>query len=50
MIDPSRPYSDGPRWNSVVAMRAMVIWKFIPNVPSTKTSPMTSMMSGRLRT
>ena len=50
MIEPSMPYSVGPSWNSLVAISAVVIWKFIPNVPRTKTSAMTSMTSGRLRT
>ncbi len=33
MNDPSTPYSPAPLWNSRVAIRALVIWKFIPKVP-----------------
>ena len=47
MIEPSRPYSPAPLSNTWVAISAMVSWKFMPNVPSTKTSTMMSMMSGR---
>ena len=50
MIEPSRPYSVGPLWKACVAISAVVIWKFMPNVPRTKTRPMSSMRSGRLRT
>ena len=50
MIEPSRPNSPAPLSNTLVAISAMVIWKFIPNVPSTKTSSMTSWMSRRTRT
>ena len=50
MIEPSRPYSSGPLPNSLVAISAVVIWKFMPKVPSTKTRTMTSWRSGRLRT
>ena len=50
MIEPSRPNSPAPLSNTLVAISAMVIWKFIPNVPSTKTSSMTSWMSRRIRT
>ena len=49
MIEPSRPYSPAPLWKTLVAISAVVIWKFMPNVPSTKTSAMMSMMSGRPR-
>ena len=50
MIEPSSPNSPAPLSNTFVAMSAIVIWKFIPNVPSTKTSSMTSWMSRRCRT
>ncbi len=50
MIEPRMPYSVGPLWNSRVAMSAVVTWKFIPKVPSTKTRSMTTLRSGRLRT
>ena len=47
MIEPSRPYSPAPLWNCWVAISAVVSWKFMPNVPSTNTSTMMRMMSGR---
>ena len=47
MIEPSRPYSPGPLSKTFVAMSAIVSWKFIPNVPRTKTSAMMSTRSGR---
>ena len=50
MIEPSRPNSPAPLSNTFVAISAMVIWKFIPKVPSTKTRSMTSWMSRRTRT
>ncbi|GMA86372.1 hypothetical protein GCM10025868_16220 [Angustibacter aerolatus] len=50
MIEPSRPYSPEPLWNCAVAMIAVVIWKFRPNVPTMQTIAMISTMSGRPRT
>ncbi len=50
MIEPSRPYSPAPLSKTVVAIRAIVSWKFMPNVPSTKTRKSTSLRSGRPRT
>lgn len=50
ITDPSSPYSLAPRWNTVVDMSAMVIWKFIPKVPSMNTTNSSSLMSLRPRT
>ena len=47
MIEPRMPYASAPLPYTSVAMRALVIWKFIPKVPSMKTMNMTSWMSGR---
>jgi hypothetical protein len=49
-IDPSTPYSPAPLSYTRVAMSAVVIWKFRPNVPAQNTTAITSMMSGRERT
>ena len=50
MIEPSSPNSPAPLSKTLVAISAIVIWKFMPKVPSTKTSSMTSWMSRRIRT
>ena len=50
MIEPSRPNSPGPLAKTFVAISAIVIWKFMPKVPSTKTSSITNCRSGRPRT
>ena len=47
MTEPSSPYSAAPMPNTDVAMRALEIWKFMPNVPSMNTMTSSTMMSGR---
>ena len=49
-VEPSRPYSPGPFSKTWVAIRAEVIWKFMPNVPAKNTATRISLRSGRLRT
>ena len=49
-IEPRTPYSPAPLPYTSVAIRAVVIWKFSPNVPAQNTTAITSMMSGRDRT
>ena len=44
------PYSPAPLPYTSVAISAVVIWKFSPNVPAQNTTAITSMMSGRDRT
>ena len=44
------PNSPAPLPNSSVAIRAEVIWKFIPKVPAKKTSTSTIIMTGSERT
>jgi hypothetical protein len=47
---PRMPYCSGPRPNSCCAISAEVSWKFIPKVPTQKTTMSTSRMSLRLVT
>ncbi len=49
-IEPRTPYSPAPLPYTSVAISAVVIWKFSPNVPAQNTTAITSMMSGRDRT
>jgi hypothetical protein len=46
-VVPSRPYSPAPLWNTSVAIRAEVIWKFRPKVPAKNTMVRISIRSGR---
>src|SRR5665647_9701 len=48
--EPRMPYSPGPLPNSVRAITALVSWKFRPNVLTTPTTTITTMMSERRRT
>jgi hypothetical protein len=50
MIEPSSPYSPAPLSNSVRAIRAVVSWKFRPNVPIMPINAMIRIRSGRPRT
>jgi len=50
MIDPSSPYSAAPLWNTWTAISALVIWKFMQNVPKKNTITSKSRMRGSPRT
>ena len=50
MIEPSRPYSPAPLWNTSRAMSAVVTWKLRPNVPTMPTMTIVTRMSLRCRT
>ena len=50
MNEPSSPNSLAPLPNTSVAIRAEVIWKFMPNVPAKNTSTRTISILGWLRT
>ena len=49
-MDPRIPYSPGPMPNSTFAIIADVSWKLSPNVDTTPTTTMMTMMSVRPRT
>ncbi|MNW58606.1 hypothetical protein D3C74_364830 [compost metagenome] len=49
-IDPSIPYSPAPMPNSTRAIMADVSWKLSPNVDTTLSTTMMTMMSERPRT
>ena len=50
MIEPSTPYAAGPLPNSCWAIKALVIWKFSPKVPTKNATHITSRILSCRRT